>query len=95
MTAITAAELRRNLTRYLDEAIDNCDPITIVRDGGKRNVVLMSERDFASWQETAYLVRSPANAKRLRRSIAELDAGKLQEHELTLAETPNKSVSGM
>jgi antitoxin YefM len=83
MTAITAAELRRHLTRYMDEAIDNCDPITIVRDGGKRNVVLMSEQDFESWKETIYLARNPVNAERLRRGIAELEAGKLEEHELT------------
>ncbi len=82
MTAITAAELRRNLTRYMDEAIDNSDPITIVRDGGKRNVVLMSEREYASWQETVYLLSNPVNADYLRRARAEAESGLLEPHEL-------------
>ena len=90
MTAITAAELRRNLTRYLDEAVDNCDPIVIVRDGGKRNVVLMSERDFSSWQETAYLLTNPVNAEHLRESIRQLDDGKGVEHDLVPAGPANR-----
>lgn len=82
MTAITAAELRRNLSHYMDAAVDDCDPITVVRDGGKRNVVLMSEREFARWQETVQLLRDPANAAHLRRAMIGLDAGGGEEHDL-------------
>ena len=42
----------------------------------------MSLEDFTSWQETEYLLRSPVNAERLRKSIAELDAGKGQVRDL-------------
>ncbi|MBM7439073.1 PHD/YefM family antitoxin component YafN of YafNO toxin-antitoxin module [Streptomyces sp. HB132] len=42
----------------------------------------MSEEDFASWQETIYLMRSPANARRLLESIAEVEAGKTEYREL-------------
>ena len=42
----------------------------------------MSMADFESWKETLYLLSSPANAQRLRESIAELDAGKGTAHEL-------------
>jgi antitoxin YefM len=43
---------------------------------------MISLEDYESLEETAYLLRSPANAKRLLNSIAELDAGKGQEQEL-------------
>lgn len=49
-------------------------PLLITRKNG-RNAVVMSAEDFASYEETAYLLRNPKNAKRLRESIAELEAG--------------------
>ena len=53
-----------------------------VKLGGKPAAVLMSLEDFASWQETDYLLRSPANAARLREAISELDAGGGQARDL-------------
>lgn len=51
---------------------------------GKPSAVLMSLEDFASYEETRYLLRSPANAERLLASVAELDRG--DGHERPLAE---------
>lgn len=41
----------------------------------------MSEQDVASWQETIYLMRSPANARRLLESLAEVEGGRTEHHE--------------
>jgi antitoxin YefM len=55
---------------------DDHEPVIITREGNKPSAVLMSLEDFASWQETNYLLKHPENAKRLLESIAELEAGK-------------------
>ena len=44
--------------------------------------MLISESEWASIEETLYLLRSPKNAQLLLEAIAELDAGKGEEHEL-------------
>jgi antitoxin YefM len=56
---------------------------TVVNTPGGESVVVVPLGDFEAWQETAYLLRTPANATHLRASIAEADAGKVQAHELT------------
>ena len=72
---ISYTDLRNNLARYMDEAIDNRDAIVVTRQGGKGNVVMMSEAEFRGWQETIHLLASPANAARLMRSVAAAKAG--------------------
>lgn len=75
MPHVTYTDLRQNLARHLDEAVDSRAPILVTRQGGKGNVVILSEKEFESWQETLHLLRSPANAQRLLRSIRAADAG--------------------
>lgn len=82
MNAISVTELRKNLAATIDRITADHDYTIITREGGKPAAVLMSLEDFASWQETDYLLRSPENAKRLRESIAEMDAGKGQVRDL-------------
>lgn len=82
MNAISVTELRKNLAATIDRVTADHDYTIITREGGKPAAVLMSLEDFASWQETDYLLRSPENAKRLRESIAEMDAGKGQVRDL-------------
>jgi len=55
--------------------------IAITRQRGE-GVVLVSQADWDSMEETLYLLQSPANAKRLLESIAQLEAGNGEEHEL-------------
>jgi antitoxin YefM len=74
--------LRKNLAAALDGVNDDHELMIITREGGKPSAVLMSLEDFASWQETNYLLRNPANAARLLESIAELEAGKGVERTL-------------
>ena len=75
MNAMSITELRKNLASAVDRVTADHDYTIITREGGKPAAVLMSLEDFASWQETEYLLRSPANAARLREAVAELDVG--------------------
>ena len=54
----------------------------MTRSGGRESVVIISQREYDSLKETAYLLSSPANARRLMQSVAELDAGKGEPHDL-------------
>ena len=76
MKASSYSELRKNLASVLDRVAADHEPVIVTRDRGKPAAVLMSLEDYASFEETRYLLRSPANARRLKASIAELDAGK-------------------
>lgn len=75
MTAISYTAARENLASTMDRVCDDHDPIIITRNRNQA-VVMLSLEDFEALQETAYLLRSPANAKRLIESIEELNKGK-------------------
>jgi antitoxin YefM len=82
MDHVSYTDLRQNLARYLDAAVDGRAPILVTRQGGKGNVVLLSEEEFAGWQETLHLLRSPANARHLLRSISAADGGQVMTQAL-------------
>lgn len=82
MTHVSSTDLRQNLSRYLDEATETRSPIVVVRPGGKENVVIMAEAEFAGWQETVHLLSSPGNAERLLQSVQQADAEQLTPHDL-------------
>ena len=82
MTHVTASELRQNLARYLDEAIESRAPIVVTRQGGKAPVVLVALSEWEGWQETVHLLSSPANAAILLESIRQVEAGRVAEHDL-------------
>jgi antitoxin YefM len=82
MRAITYSEARENLKSVIDQVVSDSAPTMIVRRKGQQGAVLISESEWASIEETLHLLRSPANAKALIESIAELDAGKGVEREL-------------
>mgnify|MGYP000276432909 CR=1 FL=1 len=82
MKTASFSELRTNLANTLDQVADDHEPVLITRTGGKPAAVLMSLEDFASYEETRYLLQFPANEERLLKAIADLDAGKSEEREL-------------
>ncbi len=61
--AITASDARRRLFPLIEQVNDDRAPVEITSKRG--NAVLMSADEYAAWQETAYLFRTPANARRL------------------------------
>ncbi len=75
MDAKTFNDAKADLDRLMDKAVENHEPVIITRDG-KPAVVLVSLADWNGQQETDYLTRSPANRKRLTRSIRDADKGK-------------------
>ena len=82
MQITSYSELRRNLAATLDSVVNDHAPVIITRDRGKPAAVLMSLEDYASFEETRFLLSSPRNAERLLRSIANLDSGGGEVHEL-------------
>ncbi len=82
MRAKSISDFRKNIAADIDAAVEDHVPLIITRTGGKQAAVVMSLDDFNAWQETAYLTSNPANAEILRRSIAQLDAGKGKERKL-------------
>jgi antitoxin YefM len=65
----------------MDKVCDDHTPVIITRKN-QRSVVMISLEDYESLEETAYLLRSPRNARRLLASIAELESGGGTEREL-------------
>lgn len=81
MNAIPYSKARQNLAKLMDKVCDEHEPVIITRKTAK-TVVMMSLDEFNAIEETAYLFKSPANAKRLRTSIKQFAEGKYQEHKL-------------
>lgn len=81
MDAISYTAARANLAKTMEKVCDDHDPVIITRKREKP-VVMISLQDFQAMEETAYLLRTPANARHLLESIAELEAGKGVEHAL-------------
>jgi len=65
--------------------VDDREEVVITR-AGHESVVIVSLADFESMRETAYLMRSPANARRLLDAMERLEAGKGEPHELVVAD---------
>ncbi|MFE0039250.1 type II toxin-antitoxin system Phd/YefM family antitoxin [Streptomyces sp. NPDC059015] len=81
---ISASEARAKLFPLIQQVNDDHEPVEIASKGG--NAVLMSADDYRSWQETVYLLRSPANAARLMAAIAEDKAAETPVIEKTMEE---------
>jgi len=81
MDAITYTHARSHLAKTMEQVCDNHTPVIITRKN-QRSVVMISLEDYQALEETAYLLRSPKNARRLLESVAELEAGGGTEREL-------------
>jgi antitoxin YefM len=78
--AITASEARKNLFPLIEQVNQDRAPIEITSKRG--DAVLLSVDDYRALEETAYLLRSPANVRRLLESLDQARAGDVTEHEL-------------
>ncbi len=81
MSHVSYTDFRQRLAKYMDEVCDNRAPLRVTRQNA-RTVVVLSEDEYEGMVETLHLLRSPANAERLLRSIGSADAGRMTEHEV-------------
>ena len=81
MDAISYTSVRANLAKTMEQVCEDHTPVIITRKT-QPSVVMLSLEDYQAMEETAYLLRSPANAQRLIHSIAELEKSKGLEKEL-------------
>jgi len=81
MEAISYTAVRANLSKTMEKVCADHAPVIITRKN-ETAVVMMSLEDYQAMEETTYLLRSPANARHLLASIAELEAGNGLEKEL-------------
>ena len=78
--SVTASEARSRLFPPIEEV--NADQTAIEIVSRKGTAFLVSADEYRSLRETAYLLRCPANARHLQESIAQLDAGAIEVHQL-------------
>lgn len=81
MKTMTYSESRARYAEVLDSVENDAEPVIITR-AGHPNVVIVSQREYESLTETAYLLRSPANARRLLAAIERLEGGEGEVHDL-------------
>jgi antitoxin YefM len=81
MRTMTYSESRAKYAETLSAVVEDREEIIITR-AGHEPVVMVSLDEYESLRETAYLLRSPANAQRLLRSIERLEGGGGSEHDL-------------
>jgi antitoxin YefM len=81
MRTMTYSESRAKYAETLNAVVDDREEVVITR-AGHEPVVIVSLEDYESLKETAYLLRSPENARRLLDSIDRLEAGGGVERDL-------------
>ena len=78
--ALSASEARKRLFPLIEQVNDDEEAVEIVSKSG--TAFLVPEHLWRSLVETRYLLRSPANARRLLDSVARVDAGEFEQHDL-------------
>ncbi len=78
--AITASEARKNLFPLIEQVNTDRMPIEITSKRGDAMLIAMD--DYRALEETAHLLRSPANVRRLLESLEQARAGSVQAHKL-------------
>jgi len=81
MKTMSYTDSRANYAKVLDDVTNDREAVVITR-AGHEPVVIVSLADYESLRETAYLMRSPANARRLLDAMERLEADRGQVHEL-------------
>jgi antitoxin YefM len=81
MDAISYTTARANLANMMNRVCEDHEPLIITRNR-QQSVVMLSLEDYKALEETAYLLRSPENAKRLLQAVNSLGEGKGVERQL-------------
>lgn len=81
MKTLSYSESRANYAETLDSVVNDREEVVITR-AGHEPVVMVSLDDYQSLKETAYLLRSPENARRLITAIERLESGEGGQHDL-------------
>lgn len=81
MESLSYTSARSNLAKTMEKVCSDHAPVAITRKG-EGSVVMISMEDYQALEETAYLLRSPKNARRLMQSIIDLEEGHGQEKDL-------------
>lgn len=81
MNIASTSNFRKNIKSYVDKVDQDQEPLIITRSDNV-SVVVLPLTTFNSYVETDYLLRSPANATRLRRSVEDARLGKVKKHKL-------------
>ncbi|MBE6482126.1 MAG: type II toxin-antitoxin system prevent-host-death family antitoxin [Actinomyces ruminicola] len=81
MRTMTYTESRARYAQVLNDVVDDREEVVITR-AGHDPAVIVSLAEYEALKETAYLLRNPANARRLLESITELEGGRGRAHEL-------------
>ena len=79
--AVTASEARKNLFRLIEQVNSDRSAVDITSKRG--DAVLISRDEYDALEETAHLLRSPKNARRLLDSLDQAAKGEHQEHKLS------------
>jgi len=75
MDTLTYTAVRANLASAMDRVCNDHEALIITRSG-EQSVVMLSLEDYKALEETAHLLRTPANAKRLLSAVEQLSTGK-------------------
>ena len=78
--SITATEARKQLFPLIEQV--NSDRVAIEITSRRGNAVLLSAEEFSALAETAYLLRVPANARRLLESLQQARSGDRHERKI-------------
>ncbi|HLB33619.1 MAG: prevent-host-death protein [Verrucomicrobia bacterium RIFCSPHIGHO2_12_FULL_41_10] len=87
MTTISYTEARESLATIWDKTVSTREPMIISRPGTE-SLVIMPIDEWSSMKETAYLLRSPANARRLLGALDRIEQG--EGENLTIEELKTK-----
>ena len=75
MRTANYTELRNNMKRYLDEVVNDCEPLLVHRTGNE-SVVIISLDEYNAIKETEYIMKSPEMMKAIRKGEEEIAQGK-------------------
>ena len=81
MKTITIHQAESNLRETIERILADIEPTIVTTESGE-SIVMLSLAEFNAWQETLYLLSTPANAAHLRQSIAEDQGGYASDKDL-------------